>query len=165
MSEGGYALIGVALGGMLGLIGQFALEKLRQCAEAKAVAAAFAAEISGLKENAERRRFEQYYQNLLEGWRRGENVDFLPEVPGADSNLTPIGSAYVGRLGVLAPQDVSDVVLFYQRFDQINGTIVLLAQGFYSTLASRIEVVEGELENSRNNFALAENLIERLKKY
>ncbi len=165
MSEGLYALIGVILGGVLGIMGPQLQVYFQDKREKKAVAAAIAAEILSLKENATRRGFEEYYESVLMKWKKGELLDWLPDISGAADNQTPIALAYIGRIGCLKPADIADIVLFYSRFDQINGTIVLLASKYYKTIEDKIRVVESELKLSKENFQLADEIVCRLNKY
>jgi hypothetical protein len=111
------ALLAAVIGGLLAMVGTFAAKWWERRQEARAVRAAFAAEISALVEIARVRKHDETMRNWIERWEKGE--DHKATFHGAPRERDPVFSKNVDKIGLLG-DDAADVIKLYTQLEALR---------------------------------------------
>jgi hypothetical protein len=154
--------LGAAIvGGVLSFGGAFAAKFWERRQQRLALRAAFGAEIDALLKITEIRKHETFAENLLNAWKKGEDV--VPMMFGSPPQSDPVFANNVDKIGLLG-RDASEVVLFYTKLAAARVHLKLMCDGGLKsmTLPQRIEFVEQAVTIWREAKPRAEKLVSRL---
>lgn len=113
------------IGALTALATNTALERFRRTHDRRSLAYALAAEIEEGVAMSERRKYEQYFRNILAQLGAGVNV---PVADMTEVQLDPIFSANSSRIGILGPEIAADVVKYHSIAMGIRRDMKTLAK-------------------------------------